>query len=259
MMGPKGARGMEQIDRERFGAFLSELRREKGFTQQELADRLFVSNKAVSKWERGQSLPDIDLLTPLADLLGVTVAELLKGERLTVEQVDTCEVKILVDQAVQLSAGEVESRERKRHFWHLAWGLSTLMSAGEVALLRLGGVSWEILGSGPLLVAILDGVFGFWVCWVMRERLPAFYDQEKISFYADGVFRMHMGNLVYFNNGNWPHIVRALRLWLTVTPLFLPPVFWLLQEWWSMVGLGVTLTFALGLFLPIIYTGRKYQ
>lgn len=55
---------MEQIDRERFGAFLSELRKEKGLTQQELADRLFVSNKAVSKWERGQSLPDIDLLTP---------------------------------------------------------------------------------------------------------------------------------------------------------------------------------------------------
>ena len=82
MIGPKGVRDMEQIDRERFGTFLSELRKEKSFTQQELADRLFVSNKAVSKWERGLSLPDISLLTPLADILGVTVAELLKGERL---------------------------------------------------------------------------------------------------------------------------------------------------------------------------------
>lgn len=43
------------IDRERFGAFISELRKEKGWTQQELADKLFISNKAVSKWERGVS------------------------------------------------------------------------------------------------------------------------------------------------------------------------------------------------------------
>ena len=250
---------MEQIDRERFGTFLSELRKEKGLTQQELADRLFVSNKAVSKWERGQSLPDIDLLTPLAEILGVTVAELLKGERLTGGQVDACEVKTLVDQAVQLSAEEVESRARQKRLWHLAWLLSTLMSAGEIALLRLAGISWEVLGSGPLLVAILDGVFGFWVCWVMRERLPAFYDQEKISFYADGVFRLHMGNMVYFNNRNWPHIVRSLRLWLTVTPLFFPAVFWLLRGMWDRVGLAVTLTFALGLFLPIVWVGRKYQ
>ena len=57
---------MESIDREKFGAFLFQLRKEKDFTQQEVADRLFVSNKAVSKWERGQSLPDISLLTPLA-------------------------------------------------------------------------------------------------------------------------------------------------------------------------------------------------
>ena len=250
---------MEQIDRERFGSFLSELRREKGFTQQELADKLFVSNKAVSKWERGLSLPDIDLLTPLAGLLGVTVAELLKGERLTVGQVDACEVKSLVDQAVQLSAEEVESRERKKRFWRLVWGLSTLLSAGEIALLRLGGASWEVLGCGPLLVAVLDAFFGYWVCWVMRERLPAFYDQERISFYADGIFRMHMGGLVYFNNRNWPHIVRVLRLWTTVTPLLLPPVFWLLRERWDVVGLAVTLTFALGMFLPVIYVGWKYQ
>ena len=74
---------MGSIDREKFGLFIVELRKEKGFTQQELADRLFVSNKAVSKWERGQSLPDISLLTPLSQLLEVTVAELLRGSRET--------------------------------------------------------------------------------------------------------------------------------------------------------------------------------
>ncbi|MBM6974327.1 helix-turn-helix transcriptional regulator [Intestinimonas butyriciproducens] len=46
---------MHEIDRERFGTFLAQLRREKGMTQRELADRLYVSDKAVSKWERGVS------------------------------------------------------------------------------------------------------------------------------------------------------------------------------------------------------------
>ena len=70
-----------EIDKERFGAFLARLRKEKGMTQKELAERLFVSDKAVSKWERALSLPDVALLIPLADCLGVSVAELLRGER----------------------------------------------------------------------------------------------------------------------------------------------------------------------------------
>lgn len=259
MIGPKGVRDMEQIDRERFGTFLSELRKEKSFTQQELADRLFVSNKAVSKWERGLSLPDISLLTPLADILGVTVAELLKGERLAEGQVDAYEVKDLVDQAVQLSAEEQKSGVRKKRFWHLAWGLSALVSAGEIALLRMAGTPWDILGAGPLVVVLLCTIFGYWVCYVMRERLPTIYDKEKLSFYADGVFRMNMGNFFYFNNSNWPHIVRTLRMCLTVTPVVFPLVFWLLRGVWSILGLAVTLLGSLGFFFPVLYVGRRYQ
>ena len=94
---------MEPIDKEKFGAFIAELRKEKGLTQQELAERLFISNKAVSKWERGQSFPDVGLLNPLADNLGVTVAELLRGERLTEDTVDICEAENLVKTTIRLS------------------------------------------------------------------------------------------------------------------------------------------------------------
>ena len=73
---------MYEIDNQKFGRFVAALRKEKGYTQKELAEKLFLSDKAISKWERGLSLPDIALLEPLADILGVTVAELLKGERI---------------------------------------------------------------------------------------------------------------------------------------------------------------------------------
>ena len=112
---------MGSIDREKFGLFIVELRKEKGFTQQELADRLFVSNKAVSKWERGQSLPDISLLTPLSQLLEVTVAELLRGERIPGEGLNNSEVESLVNKAIQLSAEEREKREKNRRFWRWGW------------------------------------------------------------------------------------------------------------------------------------------
>ena len=64
---------MYELDRKRFGAFVSRMRKEKGMTQKQLADQLHISDKAVSKWETGVSIPDTALLIPLAELLGVTV------------------------------------------------------------------------------------------------------------------------------------------------------------------------------------------
>lgn len=64
-----------------FGDFLYELRKEQGMTQAELADKLGVTNKAVSKWETGEAMPETGLLLPLAEIFGVTVDELLNGRR----------------------------------------------------------------------------------------------------------------------------------------------------------------------------------
>lgn len=70
------------MDKKTLGSFLSALRRAQGLTQQEVADRLMVSNRAVSRWERDEAMPDITLLPAIADLFGVTVDELLRGDRL---------------------------------------------------------------------------------------------------------------------------------------------------------------------------------
>ena len=69
------------MDANKTGSFISELRKEKGLTQIALAERLNVSNRAVSKWENGDGLPDITILPTLAQALGITIDELLTGER----------------------------------------------------------------------------------------------------------------------------------------------------------------------------------
>ena len=71
------------MDSQKFGAFISELRKERGWTQLELAQKLNVTDKAVSKWERGAGFPDIKLIEPLADALGVSVLEIMKSEKST--------------------------------------------------------------------------------------------------------------------------------------------------------------------------------
>ena len=63
------------------GKFICSLRKENGLTQKELAEKLNVTDKAVSKWETGRSAPDISLLEKLSQILDVSVVEILKGER----------------------------------------------------------------------------------------------------------------------------------------------------------------------------------
>ena len=69
------------MDAVKTGALIAQARKERELTQKELAERLHVSAQAVSKWERGLSCPDIGLLEPLAEALGITVTELLSGQR----------------------------------------------------------------------------------------------------------------------------------------------------------------------------------
>ena len=68
------------MDTEKMGALIAKMRKEKGLTQKELADQLHVTDRAVSKWERGICCPDISLLEDLANILGVSISSLLNGE-----------------------------------------------------------------------------------------------------------------------------------------------------------------------------------
>ena len=70
------------MERKSIGSFIAILRKASGLTQRELADKLGVSDKAVSRWERDETAPDLYLIPVIAEIFGVTSDELLRGERI---------------------------------------------------------------------------------------------------------------------------------------------------------------------------------
>jgi len=101
------------MDTEKVGSFISEQRKSQNMTQKDLALKLNISDKAISKWERGLSCPDISLLSPLAEILKISVPELLNGEK-SGEDVTNAEESIatvlqLADKAVKVKAKTIQN------------------------------------------------------------------------------------------------------------------------------------------------------
>lgn len=256
---------MFQINKAEFGAFVAELRMEKGLTQRELAEQLYVSDKAVSKWERGQSLPDISMLMPLSDILCVTVTELLEGRRMeNAEEMDREQVETILQKAICLSEEQSKpSREQRRKNAGL-FIACLLMLALEAAAYFLDGYEASPLVEGNVLLFTLMPLgFGIYFWFFMPQRLPKYYDENRISAYINGIVRFNMAG-VYFNNKNWPYITKALRLWAVIIPVLYPPLWFGLSvfapELWQTAGLYIGLAIVLGgLFIPIYVLGKKYD
>ncbi|MCM1090006.1 MAG: helix-turn-helix domain-containing protein [Butyrivibrio sp.] len=75
------------MDNQKFGQFILSLRKERGWTQLELAEKLNVTDKAISKWERGVGFPDIKMIEPLAETFGVSVLEIMCSEKMDVQPI----------------------------------------------------------------------------------------------------------------------------------------------------------------------------
>lgn len=259
---------MYEIDYAKFGAFISQLRREKGITQKELAERLFVSDKAVSKWERGLSLPDIALLQPLADLFEVTITELLSGQYIRKDQPLLVEdVDPLLAMALEMTAQEKERQAVHRRQWGRIFIGCFAALAVELLLLRAAFPLWDAFASVLYLPPLMAAIFGVYFVFFAKEKLPPFYDQYKIYFYSDGCFRMNIPG-VCFNNRNWSHILNTLRTWSCVTIAAWVPCYallrWMLSPLPELAGAMVMLAacFAAtlgGIFIPVAVVGRKYQ
>ncbi len=138
------------MDTEKTGRFIAALRKEAGYTQKELANRLSVTDKAVSRWETGKGLPEPSLLRPLAELLGVSVGELLSGERLA-----DGEVKEQTD-AVILDALRYSGRTAARAVNGLLIFLGVVLLAAPLYTTNIGPSRWLWI---PGVLILLWAVF----------------------------------------------------------------------------------------------------
>lgn len=90
------------MEQEKIGRFLGQVRRERGLTQEQLAQRLGVSQRTVSRWETGRNMPDISMLTALCAQLDITVAELLAGQRIEGETIAKTDASDLAERLIGL-------------------------------------------------------------------------------------------------------------------------------------------------------------
>lgn len=99
------------MDVKKIGKFIAYNRKNKGMTQEQLGERLGVSNKTISRWENGNYMPDLSLLEPLSEELGITLNELLSGEKIEEDVLETVE-KNLVD-TIDYTNNKIENEHRK--------------------------------------------------------------------------------------------------------------------------------------------------
>ena len=124
------------MNAQKTGSLIAAIRKEQNRTQQDLSNELGVSSAAISKWERGIGFPDVSLIEPLATSLGITIAELIKGER--IENGDANEYENLLSDVVKVSKNEI-SKKKKISNWIIAITVAVLY-----LLISIITQKWEI-------------------------------------------------------------------------------------------------------------------
>lgn len=254
---------MHEIDKQKFGTFVAALRKEKGYTQKELADMLFISNKAISKWETGVSIPDITLLIPLSEALDVSVTELLKFQRLPSDApMDEKQVEDILKTAITYT-GETQPKRAINGRGFRGYLVCLFLAIAEVTTLYRMGFTRSAMTEPLSTVLVLCGIFGLYFMAFAADKLPKYYDEYRVSTFHDGPMRLNIPG-VRINNRNWPHIVKAGRIWSMGMLIGYPLVLFIANlyfpQFWAVYERAVLLVLMLGgLFLPMIYAGRKYQ
>ena len=184
---------MNQI---KIGEFISSQRRKNNLTQAALAEKLGITDRAVSKWERGKGLPDASLMLDLCEILGITVNELLNGEKISMENNNQKNEQLLLEMANELE-------KKNKTIWSSMWVIMTVSITALIAGLFI--TTFLIPDGVWQLVAILG------ICVVFL--IPCFYalklevsvgaykckncGHEIVPAYTQALNAMHMGTTRY--------------------------------------------------------------
>lgn len=138
------------MDQKKIGGFLRELRKESGLTQEQLSERLGVTNRSVSRWENGTNMPDFDLVIELANLYNITIEEFLDGERKN-NMIEKEKEETL------LKVAEYENNDKMNLSKRTRWVFILAMSA-QIVVIVLGMLSSDgVIGNSD----VYDLISGF--------------------------------------------------------------------------------------------------
>lgn len=160
------------MDQIKIGRFIAQIRKEKGMTQRQLSEKLGISDKTVSKWECGNGLPEVSLMLPLCDILGISVNELLSGE--IIKDID---YKMKAEENMMSLLKEKEENKKKLK---LSFLVGVPATATFLVLIMLVSIYADVMsvplklmlilfaciifGIGLYVTMLLDREAGYFVC-----------------------------------------------------------------------------------------------
>ena len=164
------------MDQIKIGKFIADERKRKGYTQKQLSEKLEISDKTISKWERGNGFPEVSLLLPLCNELEITVNELLSGERVSEEDY----LKKAEENMVNLVREALESK-KKTVLSAMVAGLTIIATVPLFILsgmfempvwtrVLLMGIGFVIMVIGIAIACVLDREAGAFECPECKER-----------------------------------------------------------------------------------------
>ena len=242
------------MEKKTIGNFISVLRRAHGMTQKELGEKLFVSDKTVSRWERDECTPDLSLIPVIADLFGVTADELLRGERKTETEAEF----------QKSEKGSVKSEKQYRYLLQKrATDFKNLLFI-SVSLACLGLVAAMVCNLGFLQATLGFGLGAiFWiagaVCLICSFNHYYLRVEEEGERTENFYFNAHM---IYLSK-NTVYIFLAV-LGILLPLLFIPAYMGLTAPWWLLFGglsallLLLTVSFIYEFFIKIQWMKKGY-
>lgn len=126
------------MDSQKFGTFIAQCRKDKKMTQSDLAAKLNVTDKAISRWERGVGFPDINTIEPLAAALDVSVAELMKSERIDESEMSIAMNNEIVNNALNFVEEQIQ-QERKS-----VLSIIGCLTVAIIFILYLDNIGWRL-------------------------------------------------------------------------------------------------------------------
>ena len=133
------------MDLIKIGKFIANQRKAKKITQEELAEKLYITDRAVSKWERGLSLPDADKMLDLCNILDINVNELLNGEKIDMKDYEKKTEELLIELAKQ---DEAKNKKLMTSMW-------TILITSALFYFGILAIAVNTLEEGPLLFIII--------------------------------------------------------------------------------------------------------